>query len=220
MKKRNIILGSYHTAAHGWTLTGWSLTPAAEKTNYVDKVGGDGSWDLSTTLTDGIPTFSDRELTATFENSEGTRDNRNAEISRMTNLLHGMRVEIEIPDHSGYHLIGKVYVAKEYSDEAHAAITVTAQCEPWLYANTETTVILTAKTTAQIASLVNNGRRATVPTLTVTGGTVLVKYEGGNFSMATGSYQWPDLLLTTGVHDITYSGSGTLTVTYREAVLE
>lgn len=220
MEKRNIILGSYHTAAYGWTLTSWSLSPAVEKTNYVEKIGGDGSWDMSAVLTDGIPTFSDRELTATFELSEGTRQSRNSEISRMTNLLHGLRVSIEIPDHQGYYLVGKVYVTKEYSDEAHAAITVTATCEPWLYSSEETVVKLTATSTEKTATLVNNGRRAVAPALTVTGSSVLLKYGSNSLNMAAGQYQWPDLLLTPGRHEIKYSGSGSLTITYREAVLE
>lgn len=220
MQKRGVILGSYDTAANGWTLTGWTLSPALEKTNFVDKRGGDGSWDLSTALTDGIPTFSDRDLTITLELSTGSRQSRNDEISYMTNTLHGMRVDIELPDDIYYHLSGKVYITKEYSNEAHAAVTVTAVCEPWLYANEDTVVTLTAASTEKTATLINNGRRAVVPALTVTGSSVRVSYGMNSMSMTAGSYKWPELLLTPGRHDIKYSGSGTLTITYREAVLE
>lgn len=220
MQKRGVILGSYDTAANGWTLTGWALSPAAEKTNFVDKRGGDGSWDLSTALTDGIPTFSNRDLTVTLELSTGSRQSRNDEISYMANLLHGLSVDIELPDNIYHHLRGKVYIAKEYSNEAHAAVTVTAVCEPWLYANEDTVVTLTAASTAKTAALINNGRRAVVPTLKVTGSSVLMSYGDKSLSMAAGQYKWPELLLTPGRHEISYSGSGTLTITYREAVLE
>lgn len=220
MQKRGVILGSYDTAANGWTLTGWKLSPAVEKTNFVEKRGGDGSLDLSTALTDGIPTFSDRDLTITLELSTGSRQSRNDEISYMTNLLHGMRVDIEPPDDIYHHLSGKVYITKEYSDEAHAAVTVTATCKPWLYANEDTVVKLTAASTEKTATLINNGRRAVVPALTVTGSSVVLAYGMNSMSMTAGSYKWPELLLTPGRHDIKYSGSGTLTITYREAVLE
>lgn len=220
MQKRGVTLGGYDTAANDWTLTSWTLSPAAEKTNFVEKRGGDGSWDLSTALTDGIPTFSDRDLTITLELSAGTRQARNEEITRLANLLHGMRVGITPPDDIYHHLRGKVYITKEYSNEAHAAVTVTAICEPWLYANEDTAVTLAVTSTAKTAMLINNGRRAVVPTLTVTGTSVRVAYGDKALALSAGQYQWPELLLTPGRHEITYSGSGTLAVTYREAVLE
>ncbi len=135
MIKRRFIFGEYPTADYGWTLTGWRLSSPEVKTNYVNKPGGDGSWDLSTALTDGIPKYSDRTLTATFELSEGDREYREIIIRDMVNTLHGQRVHITTPDDDGYHLVGRVFVAREYSDLAHAAVTVTAVCEPWKYAD-------------------------------------------------------------------------------------
>lgn len=220
MEKRKITFGSYDTAAHGWTLASWKLTDAQEKTNFVSKMGGDGSWDLSTALTDGIPTYGDRTLTATLECSEGDRHHRNALIREMVNALDGMRVDIELPDDLYHHISGRLHVAKNYSDLAHCSVTVTATCNPWKESNTETTLTLKASTTKKTATVVNNGRRASVPVLTVTGGEVLLVFGSASKAMSTGSYKWPDLLLTPGSHEITYSGSGTLTITFREAVLE
>lgn len=219
MIKRKIIFGTYDTAAHGWTLTGWQLGVAEQKTNYVDKPGGDGSWDLSTALTDGIMRYSDRNLTATFECSEGDRLSREATIREMINTLDGMRLDIELPDDPYHHVTGRIRVARDYNDPAHAAVTVTAICEPWKYSNTETVVTLSAGATAKSATLVNNGRRAVVPTLTVAD-SVLIVLGATALTLSAGTYQLPDILLTTGTHTLTYSGSGSLIITYREAVLE
>ena len=220
MVKRTIVFGGYNTAANGWTLTGWQLSPAEQKTNFVERTGGDGSWDLSTALTDGQPRYYDRTLTVTLEHSGGDRLNREAIIRQMVNQLDGQRLNIELPDDPFHYITGRLHVAREYNDPAHAAVTVTAVCNPWKYSNPETTVTLTAATTKKTAQLVNNGRLAVVPTLTVTGSSVLVEF--GNFSRAlgAGTYQLPDLLLTSGTHTLTYSGTGTLTIKYREAVLE
>ena len=76
MQKRKIIFGTYDTAVYGWTLTGWQLSPAEEKTDFVDIPGADGSADLSASLTGGIAKYYDRELVATFECSEGNRLSR------------------------------------------------------------------------------------------------------------------------------------------------
>lgn len=221
MTKRKIVLGNYDTAANGWTLTGWQLGAAEQKTNYVDKPGGDGSWDLSTAMTDGIPRYNDRPFTATLECSEGDRLSREAKIDQMINQLDGMRLDIELPDDAFHHINGRLHVAREYNDLAHAAVTVTATCKPWRYSNTDTVIKLTAATGAQVAKLINGGRLAVVPLLTVEGhdASVLLEYGTSSMALAAGTYQWPDLLLTPGAHDLTYSGAGTLTISYREAVL-
>lgn len=220
MQKRKIIIGEYDTAAHGWTLTGWKLSAAEQKTQYIEKANGDGSWDMSTALTDGIPKYKDRSLTATLECSDGTRLEREEIIRDMVNLLDGMRVMIYLPDDEHHYIVGRVHVGREYNDLAHAAVTVTAVCEPWRYANTETVVALTAATTKKTTTLYNRGKRAVVPILKVTGTSVLLEYGTASKALSAGSYQWPDLLLTTGSHLLAYSGTGSVVISYREAVLE
>lgn len=219
MQKRKIVFGDYNTAVHGWTLTKWKLGAAEEKTNYIEKVGGDGSWDVSTALTDGIPRYRDRVLTATFESSEGTRLEREATIRHMINSLDGRRLDIRLPDDVSHHINGKVHVAREYNDLAHAAVTVTAVCGPWKLANLEKVTTLAAAEHPQKVLLVNEGRRAVVPEIKVDGAAVLA-YGGSALELTAGTYQWPDLLLTPGLHELTYSGTGSLVITYREAVLE
>lgn len=222
MDKRKIIFGSYDTAVYGWTLAAWRLSPPVQKTSYVERTGGDGSWDLSTVLSDGLPRYHDRELSVTLELSTGDRLSRETIIRQMVNSLDGMRVNIELPDDRYHYITGRLHVAREYNDNAHAAVSVTATCSPWKYNTTETAVVLTAAADEQSALLVNNGRLAVVPTLTVAGNGAAVLLAWGNFSRAlsAGTYKLPDLLLTPGAHDVTYSGTGTLKITYREAVLE
>lgn len=219
MEKRAIIFGDYNTATQGWTLTKWKLSAAEQKTNYVDKIGGDGSWDLSTALTDDIPIYKTRTLTATFECSEGDRMSREAEICNAVNLLDGMRKDIQLPDDDLHYIIGRLHVAKDYNDPYHAAIKVTATCEPWKFAKADTVVTLTAGSSEQEAVLTNSGRRVVVPTLEVET-SVLLSFGTASKALSAGVYQWADLLLIPGNHVLTYSGSGTVKITYREAVLE
>lgn len=219
MIKRKIVFGNYDTAAHGWTLSAWKLAAAAQKTSYVDKPGGDGSWDLSTALTDGIMRYKNRNLTVTLECSEGNRLNREALIREMINALDGMQVNIELPDDTEHYMVGRLQITKDYNDPAHAAVKITATCEPWKYNNAETVVTLTASSVARKATLVNNGRRAVVPVVKVSN-SVHIDYGNTSQALSAGTYQLPDILLTPGSHAITYSGAGSLVFTYREAVLE
>lgn len=221
MKKRTIRLGAYDTAINGWTLTGWNLSAAEPKTTYLDKPNGDGTWDLTTALTDGIVKYKDRSFTATFECSEGTRMERESIIRQMINELDGMKVEIMLPDDEYHYATGRLRVIREYNDLAHAAVTVTAICEPWKYSTTETVVTVSASETKQRVTLYNRGRRAVVPLIRVGGGPVLLEYGGtAPQEVPAGEHKWPSLLLTPGRHSVVYSGTGTVTFTYREAVLE
>ena len=220
MEKRRITLGTYDTAARGWTLTGWQLSAAQRKAILVDKPGGHGHWDLSAVLTDGEPVYEARTLTATLECSEGDRLSREAEIDIMINWLDGWTMSIILPDRPLQYLTGVVHVERLYNDMAHASVAVTATCEPWRYNSTETVVNLVANTVAQKADLVNPGRMTVVPLLEVTAEpTVNLTFGTSSWALSTGSYKLPDLRLTQGAHQLSYQGSGTVKITFREAVL-
>ena len=220
MAKRGLMIGEYNTAAEQWTLTGLTLSAAPQQTNLVDVPGRrKGPLDLSTALTDGEPIYGNRTLTATFESSEGTRLEREDRISAMINRLDGWRLNIVLPDDPHRYITGRVSVSKIYNDLAHASVSVSATCEPWRYNATETTVVLTATTAAQSAALQNHGRLSVVPLLEVRGGEVVVGYGSSSWALSAGTYALPDLLLQTGESVITYRGTGTLILTYREAVL-
>lgn len=221
MIKRSVTLGGYNTAANGWTLAQCNLGPAVPKTEYVDIPGGDGSWDISTALSDGIVRYNDRTLEITLERSDGTRQSREAAIRELINQHDGIQEDIVLPDDTGYHLVGRLHVVRNYNDLAHASVTITATCQPWKYKDTETVVSLRSSTSPQTARLVNSGRRAIVPTIT-TSGAVNLTYGTATMALSAGTYQWPNLLLTPGTHALIYSSASAVTVTlkYREAVLE
>lgn len=222
MEKRKIIFGTYDTAVDGlWTLAAWSLSSAQHVTNYVAVPGRDGSLDLSTAITDGEPRYNDRTLIATLESSEGTRQEREGRINVMTNWLDGWRMNVELPDDPDHYITGRLHVQKDYNDPAHAAVTVTAVCEPWRYNKQETLLLLQAGETTETAILPNYGRRTAVPVLTIEGeaANVLLAIDGASWALGAGTYQLPDLIVPQGGRLITYSGTGTLSFAYREASL-
>lgn len=218
MRKRTVILGDYDTAAHGWTLTGLKLSDPEQKLQYVDKPGGDGSWDISTVLTDGIPRYKNRDLLITLECSEGSRDDREKLINTLVNDLDGLERPVLLPDRPDHYLTGRLHVAVEYSDWAHAAVTVTGTCAPWFFSVRETIVELEAIAEDQTEYIRNSGRRAAVPAVTVTG-TAKLSYRDYSVTLEAGSHDLPNFLILPGSHELTYSGSGTITISYREAVL-
>ena len=219
MQKRKLILGDYDTALEGWTLSALDFPEPEPQTNMVTVPGKDGPLDLSTTLTDGEPRFGSRPLAATLECSEGTREDRLVLVSDIINRLHGRREDIVLPDHPERYTTGRISVRKEYNDLAHAAVSIAAVCDPWLYNQTETRLLLTASAVEQLAALSNSGRRVVTPAVTVTGGPVNLTCNGKSWELTAGTYHLPTLLLRPGNTALTYRGAGTISFTYREAVL-
>ena len=224
MQKRKIIIGTYDTALEGlWTLTGWAFSRAVANEDYAAVPGHNGPLDLSTVLTDGEPYYGSREFEATLESSEGTRLEREERINKMINKLDGWRFNIILPDDPQHYINGRVRVEKLYNDPVHAAVSISATCEPWRYNNSETVVGLIATAAEQTAALINNGRRSVVPTINVTGGAVFLKFNTSageqSWALEPGEYILADIYLKSGSAPLTYSGSGQITLTYREAVL-
>lgn len=219
MQKRKLIIGDYDTALEGWTLSALDFPEPEPQNNFVEVPGRDGPLDLSTTLTDGEPRFGSRTLTATLECSNGIRADRTQLVSDIINRLHGRRLDIILPDAPERYTTGRISVRKEYNDLAHAAVSISAVCDPWLYNQTETRLRLTASASEQLAALSNSGRRVVTPEVTVTGGPVKLACNGKSWELAAGTYRLPTLLLRPGNTALTYSGAGTISITYREAVL-
>lgn len=220
--QRKIIFGDYDSfETWGLTLTGYKLTDPEYKSNFVPVPGRDGDLDLSTALTDGEPRFGNRTLTATFELSSGTRDTRLTTFNQIANVLSGRRMNIVLPDDTTHYIDGRVGVAVDYCDPYHGALTVKATCEPWRQALAEKSETLTAASTVKTATLTNAGRRLLVPTLVVSGSaaSVTVTFGSNTWTLAAGTYKLPDLLLRPGDNSLTYKGTGTIALTWREAIL-
>lgn len=221
MKKRKLLIGTYDTDLEGlWTLSELKLGLPELKEEYVDIPGRNGKLDLSTVLTDGEPQYGNRMFEALLESSEGTRTERNGRISYMVNLLDGLKFNIILPDDPMHYLHGRVRVEKQYSDLVHAAVKVTATCDPWLYNVAETQVTLEATSTMQAATLYNKGRKSVTPTVEVIGGPVEIKFGEGSWVISEGTYIIPEIFLKTGSYPIQYKGTGMILITYREAVIE
>ena len=217
-------MGSYDTAVEGlWTLTGWTLGKAVANEEFAQIPGHSGPLDLSTVLTDGEPYYGSREWEATFECSEGTRLEREERINSMINQLDGWRFNIVLPDDPLHYINGRVRVEKLFNTPVHASVRVSATCDPWRYNNAQTVVTLTATTTEKSVSLINNGRLSVVPTIKVTGGSATLKFTANGqtrtWNLSAGEYILADIYLKTGASPLLYSGSATITLTYREAVL-
>lgn len=219
MEKRHIVIGSYDTTDF-WTLTGCTLEAPTLRTNYVEVPGRNGFLDLSTATTDGEPVYSDRSLTITLESSEGTKTERDAEITKLYTSLDGYRVNIVLPDENGYYRTGRCTIGVDYSNLAHAALTITATVTPLRTKNAESSIYRTLST-SQVSFTVTNNGRPVVPSIAVESETAIV-FGDTTTTLSAGTWTVPAIRLANGANTIkakATSGTGKITLTWHEVTL-
>lgn len=217
MTRRYFILNGWNTW-HDWrlTLTAKDLTAAEPKTNLVEIDGAHGALDLTEALT-GEPVYDTRTVSASFMCSEGTHREREALLRRITTALHGRRVPIIEPDDPEHYLLGRAVIKKASNNLAYLSFDVEAVCDPWRYAVEETVRSVPVSGSVAVV-LTNDGDKTLCPEVTITG-TLDLTYNGTTVRKTPGVYKFPDLKLPNGSTVVDVSGRGSVTFTYREAVL-
>lgn len=217
---RKVMIGDYDTRAKGWTLSGCQLAPAEWRENLIEVPGMDGVLDASAALT-GSVTYAPRLLELTLERSDGTRTARTAALDELVNSLDGQALHIILPDDEQHYLTGRVRVAQQYNDLAHAQVLISANCDPWRYKVAATTVARSDLGTAYKQLSLPNERRPVIPTITVGQATTLL-WGGNTIALSVGTYRRADICLTAGANILkakVASGAGTISVEYQEARL-
>lgn len=203
---------------HDWrcTLTAKDLTPPEPKLNLVEIDGAHGALDLTEALT-GEPVYDTRTASASFMCSEGTHRERETLLRRITTTIHGRRLPIIDPDDPEHFLLGRVTIKEAINSVAYLSFKTEAICDPWRYALEETTRAVPVSGSVAVV-LTNDGDKTLCPTVTTTG-TLDLTFNGKTVRKTAGVYKFTDLRLPHGSTVVGVSGRGSVTFTYREAVL-
>ena len=215
---RGVYFNDYHTNNDwGLILNSKKLDPPTPKVVKVSVDGRDGDLDLSEALTGEIR-YENRGAEFTFLITEGSQADREYMINNIINTIHGRTCKIVLPDDLERYLIGRCTVSGIMNDKAYGSFSVSANCEPYRYSIYETKRTIDLTNVATEIALVNSGRKTVVPTIVIDD-TANITFGNTTLSLSAGTYQIPALKLTSGVNTIAVSGSGTLALSYREAVL-
>lgn len=213
----------YDTAFKGpWTLAEWDLSAPEKQTNYVQIPGRDGAVDLYEGLTDGEPHYKQRTLTIRLTCSERDRKARTELVDDIVNTLDGFAFRIVLPDDPTRYIRGVCSVAVEYNDLNHCGVLITALCDPWRVSHEDVSIMLTASTNEQNVILRNSGRRLVIPVITGISNPDITLTCGTYTATVTDTAAHEHAQLSIGykqARTLTYSGSGSFKVTWREAIL-
>ncbi len=213
---KGITFGNLHTYDDlQLILTTKEIGAPAVKSKKINIEGADGSLDLTEFF--GDVKFENVEHHFTFSTIV-PKQNFLSQFSTVKNALHGKRLHIVLDDEPGYYYAGRLFVSSFTSTKGIGQITIDADCDPWKYKATKTTVSATIIDTATVT--LQNGRRRVVPEVQIaTEDKLRISYGNNIWDLGAGSYTLPELELVAGANAVEVTGTGTITFTYQEGDL-
>jgi phage-related protein len=126
---------------------------------------------------------------------------------------------IDTDDYPDYYMIGRLSVTDVSNSNAYGILKIEAVCQPWRYAiNQKSKAVTVAASDGNVSvTMTNNGYKTVAPTLTVTG-TITLKYGTTTTTLSAGTYILAGLRFTPGVNTVTVAGTGSITISYQEAI--
>ncbi len=182
------------------------------KTNYVKIDGADGELDLTTSLTGDVK-YENISYSLEFYLKD-ERTNWEKTLLELSTYLHGKKMDLTFSDDPDYYYIGRYTLNPLTSDKNIGLLSIDCILEPYRIKKTETIKSITGVGTLTLTNM----RKWVMPIITSTG-SMQFTFEGKSF-VVNGTLQSPDIILKEGTNIIEVtSGTGTLTVTYREGKL-
>lgn len=200
----------------GIYLSSLSIDDAEPKEHYVNIPSGDGSIDLTESLT-GEVSYRNRMFEAEFT-IKPTREGWSDLLRHIRAYLNGQKRVIRIVDDPNYYLVGRCKTSFE-KDGVLGILTVTATCEPWWYKNELTKHELTIGAGDLPIGLINSRKRV-LPTIT-SDSEITLQFDGNTIAISEGSHRFTNIILSEGNNSMVLSGpeGAKVTFEYQEGTL-
>lgn len=210
-----ITFGEYHSYDDlNMILNSKTIDAPAPKTESVDIPGSDGVLDLTEFF--GGVNYENRTLTFNFSVVDSPSNFMTA-FSTIQNAIHGKKMNIVLDDDANFYYVGRVTVDKWKADKTIGSVTVTADCEPYKYKKTETTVTQAITGTGTVS--LTNLRKPVAPRIS-TDAAITIAWTGGSASLSAGNDQLvEEFILKQGTTEVTVTGTANVTFKYREGGL-
>ena len=212
----DVIFNNEKSAYYDWNivLTKADIPLPSVKTSSVDIKGANGILDLSEVLT-GDVCYSNRDIKLTFSMMEDM--DYNSTISNIANYLHGKKVTMKLTNDDEYFYSGRAVINQWDYSPGKGKLVIAISADPYKYSVTESNVVVNLNNETK-SLILPNKRMRVAPTLVVTG-SVTMTFEGKTYTLQEGEQQSLNFLLSEGNNAVTFSGKGSVTITYRQGEL-
>lgn len=210
-------IGDFRTDDLGLDLYNLSIGAPKIKTSYINLPLESKVLDLSDVVT-GRPSYGARTITLYLGKKDRSPRNWIKTATELASKIHGKRLPITLSIDQDYYYLGRIQCSSDKISFMRSTYEITATCDPYKYAQTESIVLCGAGTTA----VLNNGDEIVSPTFTAseTGMTVALNGSAAYSIAQVGkAVKIPELLLLPGANNVTVTGTGNVVLTWREGVL-
>ena len=212
----DVIFNNEKSAYYDWSivLTKTSISLPSVKTSTVDIKGANGILDLSEVLT-GDVCYSNRDIKLTFSMMED--EDYNSTVSEIANYLHGKKVTLKLTNDDEYFYSGRAIISQWEYSPGKGTLVISISADPFKYSLTESNAFVNLNNETKSLTLPNKRMRV-APTLVVTG-SVTMTFEGKTYTLNTGEQQLLNFVLSEGDNNVSFSGTGSVKITYRQGAL-
>ena len=211
----------------GLRITTINIGFPSAKTSKIDIPGADGYLDM----TDYFGTrYDTRKLTIECDVEDQNYYNWAGLMSQISNYLHGKRRKIVLDWDNGFYYLGRGSCEYDKDNRVYSEITLKFECDPYKYDLTATDedwlwdpfdfeegVIREYGNQAvdgTLALTVVGSPMPVVPKIIVSAD-MQVLFGGESYRLKAGENYLPDIEIKEGEHVLTFTGHGTVTVSYR-----
>lgn len=208
---RTVKFGDYDSwLDFGLIRTSTTIGKPEARTNTVEVEGMDGVLDFSEYF--GEIMYDNRELELEFSTARPVSEFPRL-YSDVCNAIDGKRLKVVLSEDPDYYWMGRVSVSEWKSNGRIGTLTISVDCEPYKYKAEVTRRTIQVSGTAK--ALLTNLRKRVVPTFELDAA-MTIAFGTGSHSATVGTWSSPEIVFEQGVNEITFTGTGTVVVSYQE----
>lgn len=205
-------------ADYGLVLQPRNIPRAAPKIRMVEIDGRSGSIDLTEEL--GVVRFDDLTFDIELSTIIKAADWESL-VSDVAREIHGRRMKIHFSDDIGWYYSARVSITDAPHESMKGTIKIHCIAEPFKRQMSET-VVSTTVSGSKTVTLSNDVMPISPKAVTSAPMNLSFVIDGRTFNVALGAGTYntvPDLVLPKGDTDVTITGNGNITFTYRKGTL-
>ena len=182
------------------------------KTEEVEVLGSDGTIDYTEYF--GEIFYKNRSLTFPFTIKARIPEDIDQVYKDVCKKSHGKKVEIVLDWDTDYYFKGRITVGELTHQKRIGTLTITCDCEPYRYKN-DVTVSTCAVSGTTTVTYINDQKNVTPQFKTSS--PMTISFENVTTTIKTdGTFTVPGIVFKEGENVVTYTGNGTVEVSYQE----
>ena len=214
MYNEGIVFGTFHSYRDLNLIlnSGVKIGTPEAKIEEVEVLGSVGTIDYTEYF--GEVFYKNRTLTFPFTIKAKVAEDIERVYADVCKKIHGKKVKITLDWESGYYFKGRISVGELAHQKRIGTFTITCDCEPYRYKNDVTISSCVVSGKASVVYI--NDQKNVTPQFKISS-PMTISFENVTTTIKTdGTFTVPGIVFKEGENVVTYTGNGTVEVSYQE----